>query len=85
VIMDLGYVTHAVHSNSRSVYLKTTFSTDAKTLSITGPPDGNVYPPGPGWIYVVVDGVPSVGVKVMVGNGAGPEVDEAASKKYAVF
>jgi hypothetical protein len=80
--MDLGYVTHAIHANSRFVYLAASLSTsDRKTLTITGPPNGNVYPPGPGWIYTVIDGVPSVGVKVMVGDGKGPVVDDTALEK----
>ncbi|OBZ69282.1 Galactose oxidase [Grifola frondosa] len=77
-LMDLGYVTHAVHANSRLVYLTALLSEDKQKLTITGPPNGNVYPPGPGWLYVVVDGVPSVGLKVMVGNGKSPARDEAA-------
>jgi hypothetical protein len=79
--MDLGYVTHAVHANSRMVYLTASLSSDRATLTITGPPNRNIYPPGPGWLYVVVDGVASVGKKVMVGDGKGPVVDKAALKK----
>ncbi|KAI0822841.1 copper radical oxidase [Trametes gibbosa] len=79
-LMDLGYVTHAVHANSRLVYLESSLSSDKGTLTITAPPNGNIYPPGPGFIYVVVDGVPSVGVKVLVGDGKSPAVDEAAQR-----
>jgi Domain of unknown function (DUF1929) len=73
--MDLGFVTHGVHANSRLVYLCVSVSSDDE-LTITGPPDGNVYPPGPGWIYVVVDDIPSAGVKVLVGSGENPPVDD---------
>ena len=83
--MDLGYVTHAVHANARLVFLTNSLSADSQTLTVTGPPNGNVYPPGPAWIYLVVDGVPSVGKKVMIGDGKGPEVDDDALNKYAVF
>lgn len=77
--MDLGYVTHAVHSNSRLVYLAFAQDpSDSGTLTVSGPPDGQVYPPGPAWIYLVVDDVPSVGTQVMIGDGKGPEVDEEA-------
>ncbi|KAI0691022.1 copper radical oxidase [Cytidiella melzeri] len=76
VLMDFGYVTHAVHANSRLVYLESTVAEG--TVTATGPPDGNVYPPGPGWIMVVVDDVPSEAVKVMIGDGQGPEVNEGA-------
>ena len=79
--MDLGYVTHATHSNSRLVTLQSALSTDKSTLSITGPPNGNVYPPGPGWLYLVVDGIPSAGKKVMVGDGNNPPLDRDALKK----
>ncbi|KAG6910297.1 hypothetical protein DXG01_011694 [Tephrocybe rancida] len=75
-LMDLGFVTHASHANARLVYLEC--SRAGNILTIIGPPDGNIYPPGPGWIYLVVDGVPSVGVKVMVGDGNGPPVDKKA-------
>ncbi|KIK46373.1 copper radical oxidase [Suillus luteus UH-Slu-Lm8-n1] len=77
-LMDLGFVTHAVHANSRLVYLSFSLLSDEQSLQITGPPRPAVYPPGPGWIYVVVDGVPSVGFQVMVGNGDGPPVDHTA-------
>ncbi|KAF8163569.1 copper radical oxidase [Crassisporium funariophilum] len=75
-LMDLGYVTHATHANSRLVYLKNLHKIGG--LTVHGPPNGNVYPPGPGWLFVVVDGVPSEGMKIMVGDGRGPPVDEAA-------
>ncbi|KAG0705082.1 putative copper radical oxidase, partial [Suillus ampliporus] len=77
-LMDLGFITHAVHANSRLVYLSSSLFNDGHSLQITGPPRPAVYPPGPGWIYVVVDGVPSVGFQVMVGNGDGPPVDQTA-------
>lgn len=79
--MDLGYVTHAVHANSRLVYLAMSLASDKHTLTVTSPPDGNIYPPGPGWLYLVVDGVPSIGMKVMIGDGKGPVVDQGAIDK----
>ncbi|KAI0723941.1 copper radical oxidase [Cerioporus squamosus] len=77
-LMDLGYVTHAVHANSRLVYLENSLSDDKSTLTITAPPNGNIYPPGPGFIYVVVDGVPSRGVRLLIGDGQSPPVDRQA-------
>ncbi|EPS96816.1 hypothetical protein FOMPIDRAFT_1129634 [Fomitopsis schrenkii] len=77
-LMDLGFVTHTVHANSRLVYLVATRSDDGQTITVTGPPDGGVYPPGPGFLYLVVDDVPSVGVKVMIGDGEAPPFDEDA-------
>ncbi|KAJ6463832.1 copper radical oxidase [Mycena vitilis] len=81
VLMDFGYVTHAVHANSRLVYLEVKLSNDNTWITITCPPNGMVYPPGPGWLFVVVDGVPSQGLHVMVGDGKSPDVDEEALQK----
>ena len=78
--MDLGFVTHAVHANMRLVDLK--FSMAGDVLTVSGPPSGDIYPPGPGWIYFLVDGVPSKGVKVMVGDGHSPPIDKPALEKY---
>jgi hypothetical protein len=77
--MDLGYITHTVHANSRLVHLSS--SIQGNTLTVRGPPNENIYPPGPGWLYLIVDGVPSVGKRVMVGSGEGPTVDQAAIDK----
>ncbi|KZT09616.1 copper radical oxidase [Laetiporus sulphureus 93-53] len=83
-LMDLGFVTHAVHANSRLVYLASSLSDDGQTITVTGPPNGNVYPPGPGFLYVVINDVPSVGLKVMIGDGNGPVVDEGALQNLLV-
>ncbi|KAJ7905801.1 copper radical oxidase [Mycena olivaceomarginata] len=80
VLMDLGYVTHAVHANSRVVYLPGTLSADRTQLTVTAPPNGMVYPPGPAWLFVVADGVPSIGHSLIIGDGKSPEVDEKALK-----
>ncbi|KAJ6525710.1 putative copper radical oxidase [Mycena capillaripes] len=79
-LMDFGYVTHAVHANSRLVYLDATLSDDGTELTITGPPNEMVYPPGPGWLFVVVNGVPSTALHLMIGDGENPKVDKEALK-----
>jgi hypothetical protein len=79
--MDLGFVTHAVHANSRVVYLVERLDGDGHTLNIEGPPNSCIYPPGPGWLYVVVGDVPSIGMKIMIGDGQSPPVDHGAMKK----
>ncbi|CAK5277326.1 unnamed protein product [Mycena citricolor] len=75
-LMDFGYVTHTVHANSRLVYLE--FEHTGSQFTITAPPNGMIYPPGPGWVFVVVDGMCSEGALTLVGNGEGPVVDETA-------
>ncbi|KAJ6630531.1 copper radical oxidase [Mycena sp. CBHHK59/15] len=77
-LMDFGYVTHAVHANSRLVYVAASLSEDGTELMVTGPPNGMVYPPGPGWLFLVVDGVPSEAHHMMIGDGRSPPVDETA-------
>lgn len=65
-------MTHSVHMNSRLVQLEvdTGGSGDGETdiIHIAGPPTPDDYPPGPAWLYVLDDGIPSEGIKVMVGN-----------------
>ncbi|CAE6465995.1 unnamed protein product [Rhizoctonia solani] len=68
-LMDLGFVTHSVHMNSRLVELESKLASDGRTLTVFSPTSGTVYPPGPAWIYVLADGVPSIGKKLLVGNG----------------
>ncbi|KAF7325737.1 hypothetical protein MKEN_00424100 [Mycena kentingensis (nom. inval.)] len=69
-LMDMGFATHAWHTSSRLVFLE--HELNGRTLDITAPPNGNIYPPGPAWIFVVVDGVYSEGVQVMIGDGGDP-------------
>ena len=83
-LMDLGYITHAVHANVRMVVLSCNVSSSGKTLTITGPPSAGIYPPGPGFLYLLVDGIPSVGRKVMIGDGKSPATDEGAIAKYVI-
>ncbi|CCO36401.1 hypothetical protein BN14_10535 [Rhizoctonia solani AG-1 IB] len=77
-LMDLGFATHGVHMDMRMVKLKCTLSANRKTLTVTGVPNASIYPPGPAWVYVLMDGVPSIGQKVLIGNGASPPVDQGA-------
>ncbi|KAJ7057175.1 glyoxal oxidase N-terminus-domain-containing protein [Mycena amicta] len=76
ILMDFGFVTHSVHMDQKLVKLVS--ARQGTNLVVTGPPSAFVYSPGPGWIIVMADGVPSVAQQVMVGTGAGPPVDNAA-------
>jgi hypothetical protein len=81
--MDFGFSTHSVHMDMRHVELEADAVLPGllPLLSVTGPPNANIFPPGPGWLFVLLDGVPSVGVRVMVGSGASPPVDLGAWAK----
>ncbi|KAJ7636209.1 glyoxal oxidase N-terminus-domain-containing protein [Roridomyces roridus] len=69
-LMDMGFITHGWHAGSRLVFLE--HKLKGNQLTITAPPNGNIYPPGPAWIYVVADGVWSEGVQIMIGDGGNP-------------
>ncbi|KAF7768273.1 CAZyme family AA5 [Agaricus bisporus var. burnettii] len=75
-LMDLGFSSHAFHSSSRLVFMDAHLSEDGKTLSIKSPPNNRVYPPGPAYIFLTVGDVSSPGVRVMVGSGATPPVED---------
>jgi len=79
--MDFGFITHAVNMNTRMVILEHHVSEDRKSITITGPPSPKVYPPGPGFLFIVVEGVPSSGQMIMVGDGRGPPEDAGAAAK----
>ncbi|KAK5717124.1 hypothetical protein LTR15_009013 [Elasticomyces elasticus] len=64
-----GFVTHAVHMSQRMAFLGTNgwkAGAGQQLITVTGPPNNNVAPPGPYVVYVVVDGVPGVGQFIMV-------------------
>ncbi|KDN33567.1 hypothetical protein RSAG8_13340, partial [Rhizoctonia solani AG-8 WAC10335] len=77
VLMDFGFATHGVHMEHRLVSLLT-IPYGKRHIKVQGPPNPNVYPPGPAWLFVIVDGVPSEAMKVMVGDGNSPPVDLGA-------
>jgi Galactose oxidase-like, Early set domain len=80
--MDLGFATHGVHMDQRLVELTASLSSDRTTLTVHGPPNGKIYPPGPAYLYVVTNtGVPSFGHKTLIGTGGSPPVDEGAIAK----
>ncbi|KAH7106276.1 glyoxal oxidase N-terminus-domain-containing protein [Auriculariales sp. MPI-PUGE-AT-0066] len=79
-LLDHGFATHSVHMDMRHVWLDAKLSGSGKNVTFTMPPYATVYPPGPGYVYLLADGVPSKGVKMLVGTGAGPPVDQAALK-----
>jgi hypothetical protein len=64
-----GFVTHSVHMGHRMAFLDNTgfkAGATAQYLTVKMPPTGNIAPPGPYVVYVVVDGVPAIGQFVHV-------------------
>ncbi|KAJ6597039.1 DUF1929-domain-containing protein [Mycena vulgaris] len=69
-----GWTTHAMNMGQRYLQLNNTYTVN-KDASITFhvsqlPPNANLFQPGPAWVYVVVDGIPSNGTSVIVGSGS---------------
>jgi hypothetical protein len=59
----------------RYLELETSFikDEDADTIKLNVaqlPPNANIFQPGPAYIFLVVDGIPSQGEMVMIGSGA---------------
>jgi hypothetical protein len=68
VLYHGGFVTHSVHMGHRMLYLSYTGykAGNSQSVTVSMPPNKNVAPPGPYVMYVVVNGIPSVGQFVMI-------------------
>jgi Domain of unknown function (DUF1929) len=73
MVIKTGFSTHAINFGQRAAELDFTYTSNkdgSATLHVSQlPPNAAIVAPGPGWLFVVVDGVPSVGVPVMLGSG----------------
>ncbi|KAF5385893.1 hypothetical protein D9615_002586 [Tricholomella constricta] len=74
VIIRPGFSTHSMNMGQRFVQLESTytgFRDNTAVLHVSQlPPNPAILAPGPAFIFVVVNGVPSVGAQVMVGSGS---------------
>ncbi|KIS70996.1 glyoxaloxidase 2 [Mycosarcoma maydis] len=68
VLIRTGFSTHGMNMGQRMIELKSTHR-GSKLYVAQLPPNPNLFAPGPALAFVVVDGVPSQGKMVMVGNG----------------
>ncbi|HEU5110454.1 MAG TPA: galactose oxidase-like domain-containing protein [Micromonosporaceae bacterium] len=70
-LVGLSDATHGVDQGQR--YVPLTFSTSGTTLTVIGPPNGGVAPPGHYMLFIVdAAGVPSVATMVQVAKGPNP-------------
>jgi hypothetical protein len=73
VVIRTGFSTHTMNMGQRMVQLDTSYTgnTDGSAVLHVSqmPPNPAIMPPGPAFIFVVVNGVPSIGVPVMIGSG----------------
>ncbi|KAJ3486444.1 hypothetical protein NLI96_g4231 [Meripilus lineatus] len=73
VLVRPGFSTHTMNMGQRMIQLENSYTTNADGSAVLHvsqmPPNPAIFPPGPTLMFVVVKGVPSVGVMVMVGSG----------------
>ena len=73
VLIRGGYSTHAMNMAQRMLVLESSYlgNPDGSAVLYVSqlPPNPAIFPPGPALLFVVVNGVPSVGVQVMLGSG----------------
>ncbi|KAG8760001.1 hypothetical protein FRC12_009642, partial [Ceratobasidium sp. 428] len=73
IIIRPGFSTHALNMGQRYIELQSTYTGNedrSGTLHVSQlPPNPAVFPPGPALVFLVVNGVPSVGQQIMVGSG----------------
>jgi hypothetical protein len=79
-----GFTTHAMNMGQRFLQLNNTFTVEADgsiQLHVAQvPPNPNIFQPGPALLFVVMNGIPSNGTMVIVGNGVvSPQTVSAAS------
>jgi len=68
-----GFTTHAMNMGQRGMQLKNTFTVkDDGTIILhvaQPPPNPFIYQPGPAYLFTVINGIPSNGSYVILGNG----------------
>ncbi|KAL4078560.1 glyoxal oxidase [Scleroderma yunnanense] len=73
MLIRTGFSTHTMNMGMRSVQLENAYTGNSNgtgSLQVSQlPPNPAIMAPGPALLFVVINGVPSVGVQVMVGSG----------------
>lgn len=73
IVIRPGFSTHALSMGQRFLQLDNTYTINSDGSAVLHvsqmPPNPAIFAPGPALIFVVVNGVPSVGVQVMIGSG----------------
>ncbi|THG98414.1 hypothetical protein EW026_g3759 [Hermanssonia centrifuga] len=84
VVLRTGFSTHTMNMGQRMLVLESSYTGNPDNSAMLHvsqlPPSAAIFPPGPALVFVVVNGVPSVGVQVMVGSG---KIETQAVKEAA--
>jgi hypothetical protein len=75
VVIRTGFSTHGMNMGQRYLELATSYTKLEETGAITMhvsqmPPNANIFQPGPAMIFLVENGVPSMGKLLTIGSGA---------------
>lgn len=86
VLIRSGFTTHGMNMGQRYLQLNNTYTVEDNgdiTLHVSQlPPNPNLFTPGPAVMYVVTNGVPSIGKHINVGNG---QIGEQSRNAQAVL
>ena len=78
-----GFATHAMNLGQRIMQLNNTYTVQNGSIVLHTaqlPPNPNLFQPGPAFLFVTINGIPSNGTYVIVGNGIqGPQPTAPAS------
>ncbi|KAJ3576024.1 hypothetical protein NP233_g715 [Leucocoprinus birnbaumii] len=79
-----GFTTHAMNMGQRAMQLRNTYTVQSDGTIVLHvaqpPPNPYIFQPGPAFLYVVINGIPSNGTYVILGNGQiGPQPTAADS------
>lgn len=85
VIIRTGYATHAINFGQRLLQLENTYTLNDDGSAVLHvaqiPPNPALFAPGPAYMYVTVNGVPSIGKHILIGNGIIQEQPKLAATK----
>ncbi|KAJ8514511.1 hypothetical protein ONZ45_g7965 [Pleurotus djamor] len=72
-IIRPGFTTHAMNMGQRYLQLNNTYTVNSDGTILLhvsqAPPNPNIFQPGPAFLFVTINGIPSNGTSLIVGNG----------------
>lgn len=73
MVIRPGFTTHAMNMGQRSLQLNNTYTVNDDGSIVYHvsqmPPNANIFQPGPAFLFVTINGIPSNGTYVIVGSG----------------
>ncbi|GAA6015966.1 hypothetical protein JCM10207_006822 [Rhodosporidiobolus poonsookiae] len=72
MLIRTGFSTHVMNMGQRAIELQHSYTSSSDSVTIHAsqlPPNAALFQPGTATLFIVVNGVPSLGKSVMVGNG----------------